>query len=141
MSIKRALVHRNFDAILIGLSLISKWDTHGIHTLRTYNESLNGSNFEEQEALVLRAVASPGLKTAFILIHPSMTAEHDFTTVQLTGEERWTRAWLIELAGRLQRLVKRYRKPGSPITDDHGTDFFDDPVHLNATAAERRREE
>src|ERR1700759_2893468 len=50
-------VPENFDAILIGPSISANWDTHGIHTLRTYNESLNGSNFYEQERLVRHAVA------------------------------------------------------------------------------------
>ncbi len=82
-------VPQNFDAILIGPSISANWDTHGIHTLRTYNESLNGSNFVEQEALVHKAIASPGLRAALIIVHPSMTADHDFSTVQLSERERW----------------------------------------------------
>ncbi len=82
------MYRENFDAILIGPSVSANWDTHGIHTLRTYNESLNGSNFVEQECLVQHAVASPGLKAALILVHPSMTASHDFNTVRLTEDER-----------------------------------------------------
>src|SRR3954471_4577508 len=83
-------VPQNFDAILIGPSISSNWDTHGIHTLRTYNESLNGSNFYEQESLVQHAVASRGLKAALIVVHPSMTAGHDFDTVRLTDDLRWS---------------------------------------------------
>src|SRR5438270_5898558 len=67
-------VPENFDAILIGPSVSANWDTHGIHAMRTYNESLNGSNFYEQERLVRHAVATHGLKAAFIVVHPSMTA-------------------------------------------------------------------
>src|SRR3954471_8317418 len=77
-------VPQNFDAILIGPSISSNWDTHGIRTLRTYNESLNGSNFVEQEPLIHNAVSSPGLKAALMIVHPSMTADHEFTTVELT---------------------------------------------------------
>jgi hypothetical protein len=131
----------NFEAILIGPSVSSNWNTHGIHTFRTYNESLNGSNFVEQECLVQQAVASPGrLRLAMIVVHPSMTADHDFSTVRLTERERWSALGSLSLFDAYKDWFGRYRHPGgAPISDDYGTDFFEDPRHLNATAARLMR--
>lgn len=132
-------VPKNFDAILIGPSISSNWDTHGIRTLRTYNESLNGSNFVEQEPLIYNALASPGLKAAFIIVHPSMTAAHDFSTVELTERERWAALGSLSLLDAYKDWFTRRRHLGRPISDDYGTDFFDDPAHLNAIAANLMR--
>jgi hypothetical protein len=132
-------VPQNFDAILIGPSVSANWDTHAIHTLRTYNESLNGSNFVEQECLVEHAVATPGLKAALILVHPSMTASHDFNTVRLTDRENWSAVGSLSLFEAYKDWFGRYRNPGLRISDDYGTDFFEDPIHLNAVAAKLMR--
>lgn len=132
-------VPQNFDAILIGPSISANWDTHGIHTLRTYNESLNGSNFVEQEPLIQNAVASPGLKAALIIVHPSMTADHDFSTVVLTKRERWGALGSLSLFDAYKDWFARYRHRGKAFSDDYGTDFFDDPAHLNAIAANLMR--
>jgi hypothetical protein len=129
-------VPENFDAVLIGPSVSSNWDTHGIHTLRTYNESLNGSNFVEQECLVQQAIASPGrLKVVMIVVHPSMTADHEFDTVRLTEELNRTALGSLSLFEAYKDWFGRYRNRRLTISDDYGTDFFEDPVHLNATAA------
>jgi len=133
-------VPENFDAILIGPSVSSNWDTHGIHTLRTYNESLNGSNFVEQECLVQQAIAAPGrLKVAIVMVHPSMTADHEFDTVRLTEELNRTALGSLSLFEAYKDWFGRYRNPRLTISDDYGTDFFEDPVHLNATAARLMR--
>lgn len=128
-------VPENFDAILVGPSVSANWDTHGIHTFRTYNESLNGSNFYEQECLVRHAVASPGLKAAFIIVHPSMTASHEFDTVDLTDKLDWGALGSLSLLDAYRDWFGRYRHPENLISDDYGTDFFVDPTHLNAIAA------
>lgn len=132
-------VPQNFDAILVGPSVSANWDLHAIRTMRVYNESMNGSNFVEEECLVRNAVANPGLKVALLLMHPSMTAAHAFNTVQLTEHENLGALGSISLFQAYKDWFARRRHPENVVTDDYGTDFFADPVHLNAIAARMLR--
>lgn len=128
-------VPQNFEAILVGPSISSNWDTHGIHAIRTYNESLNGSNFFEQECLVNHALSEPGIRVVMIVIHPSLTAAHDFDTVALTDRENWGALGSVSLFEAYKALFARVIRHSEPPTDDYGTDHFEDPVQLNAVAA------
>ena len=132
-------VPENFDAILVGPSISSNWDTHQIHHLRVYNESLDGSNFVEQQALVQHALSRPGIRCALILIHPSLTADHSFDTVPLTEREKFEALGSITLFEAYKDWFARWRHPEKVPTDDYGSDFFDDPIHLNAAAARLMR--
>jgi lysophospholipase L1-like esterase len=132
-------VPQNFDAILVGPSVSANWDLHGIRTIRVYNESMNGSNFVEQECLVRNAVSTPGIKAALLVLHPSMTAEHDFSTVVLSPRENLSALGSVSLFEAYKDWFARKRNPGRGIKDDYGSDFFEDPVHLNAIAAKLMR--
>jgi hypothetical protein len=132
-------VPQNFDAILVGPSVSANWDLHGIHTLRVYNESMNGSNFVEQEALVRNAVSTPGLKAALLVLHPSMTAAHDFSTVILSPREDLGALGSVSLFEAYKDWLARERNPRRGITDDYGSELFADPAHLNAIAANLMR--
>jgi hypothetical protein len=77
-------VPTNFDALLIGSSVSANWNAGLINSFRTYNESLNGGNVVEQEAIVDQALERPGVKAAVLLVHPYFTSSHNFETVELT---------------------------------------------------------
>jgi hypothetical protein len=77
-------VPTNFNALLIGSSVSANWDAGLITNYRTYNESLNGGNVVEQEAIVDQALERPGVIAAVLLVHPYFTSSHNFETVELT---------------------------------------------------------
>jgi hypothetical protein len=77
-------VPENFNAILSGASISANWDTRGIQRLRVYNESLDGGNLIEEKAVIESALEKPGLRVAFLLVHPALTYTHEYNTVALT---------------------------------------------------------
>jgi hypothetical protein len=85
-------VPENFDAILIGTSLSANWNLAAIEGFRVYNNSLNGGNIVEGRSVARAALTRPGISTAFILVHPALTASHEFETVRL--DDRLKRAAL-----------------------------------------------
>jgi hypothetical protein len=77
-------VPTNFNALLIGSSVSANWSAGLINSYRTYNESLNGGNVVEEQAIVDQALEQPGVVAAVLLVHPYFTSSHNFETVTLT---------------------------------------------------------
>jgi hypothetical protein len=78
-------VPENFEAIFLGSSLTSNWNTAGITAYRTYNESTDGGNLTEQKLLAKTALGrsgSPKLKVAICIIHPFMTDSHGLNAAE-----------------------------------------------------------
>lgn len=124
----------NFDALLIGSSVSANWNMGQIDGLRVYNESLDGGNIVEEKALVDQALPGSRIQVVFFIIHPYLTATHEFQTVGLTPREN-----LAALGS--QSLLDAYKNEAR-ITlhreeqhfDEFGThDLGDAPKKLNAT--------
>jgi hypothetical protein len=72
-------VPQNFDAILLGSSVTSNWNTSGISVYRTYNESADGGNVTEEKRL-----AETVLRT------PYLTDNHGFNSDEMKPMEYWS---------------------------------------------------
>jgi len=125
-------VPNNFNAILIGSSVSANWNTHGIDGFQVYNESLDGGNAVEVKAIVDQALASSQIQAAILIVHPYLTASHDFNTVRLTPRLN------LEALGSLN-LLDAYKSEadiklhlGRQEFDEFGTDDFGDiPNKMN----------
>jgi hypothetical protein len=130
-------VPENFDAILIGSSVSANWRTQDIQGLRVYNESLNGGNIVEEKALVDRVLARPGMKFAFVVVHPYLTALHEFETVRLTPRENLaalgSQSLLTAYEDMLNQKFRPNYHPDRTTSDEFGTNNFEPPEKLNAT--------
>jgi hypothetical protein len=127
-------VQANFDGVLIGSSMSANWDTGGMHSLRLYNESLNGGNIVEEKAIVDHLLERPGLRAALVVVHPFLTATHEFNTVQLGPREIWGALGSQNLLDAYKSALK-IRLGREPQTfDAAGTeDMGEDSKQLNAT--------
>jgi hypothetical protein len=116
-------VPRNFDAILLGSSVTSNWNTAAIRGLRTYNESTDGGNITEERLLAERALATPGLKVAICLIHPYLTDAHGVNADEMRESEIVNALGSISLGRSYwqKRAVERGRAP--LVWDPLGTEF------------------
>ncbi len=125
-------VPENFDAILIGSSVSANWNTHGIDGFRVYNESLEGGNIVEEKAIADQALASSEIKAAILIVHPYLTASHDFNTVRLTPRENLEALGSLNLldAYKSEARVKLHLEREE--SDEFGTDDFGDiPNKMN----------
>ena len=81
-------VPEHFNAVLVGSSVTGNWDMSRVEKLRIYNDSLNGGNITEGDAILEMAIRQPGISTVLLLVHPAMTSNHEFRTVTLGPELR-----------------------------------------------------
>lgn len=83
-------VPARFDGVLIGTSVSANWKTGEMKSLRLYNESLNGGNIVEEKAILDELLLRrPSVKAVLLVVHPYITASHDFRTIQLSPREIW----------------------------------------------------
>jgi hypothetical protein len=125
-------VPNNFNAILIGSSVSANWNTHGIDGFRVYNESLDGGNIVEEKAIADQALASSQIQAALLIVHPYLTASHDFNTVRLTPRENWEALGSLNLLDAYKSEVRVKLHLGRQEFDEFGTDDFGDiPNKMN----------
>lgn len=147
-------VQANFDGVLIGSSMSANWDTGKMQSLRLYNESLNGGNIVEEQAIVNHLLERSGARAALLVVHPYLTATHEFKTVQIGPREIWGAlgsqnlfdAYKSALKIRLGREPQTFDAAGTEDMGNDakklnvtlqammkpGTDFEIDPIALQA---------
>jgi hypothetical protein len=125
-------VPENFNAILIGSSVSANWNTRGIYGFEVYNESLNGGNIVEEKAIADQALASSQIKAAILIVHPYLTASHDFNTVRLTPRENLEALGSLNLLDAYKSEARIKLHLGREEFDEFGTDDFGDiPNKMN----------
>ena len=131
-------VQANFNGILIGSSITANWDMRVLKELRIYNESLNGGNAAEEQALVEQAVSRPGIEVAFVIQDPYFTSEHVFRTVKLDPGLWWSSLGSDNLFSVYKDMARRrLGQPTVESIDPRGTYNFDHlPTELNSTLRE-----
>ena len=87
--LSRRYVRANFDGVFIGSSVSSNWSVGTMHSARLYNESVNGGNIVEEEALLDQVLENGGPGLALVLVHPFLTESHESNSVTLTPREFW----------------------------------------------------
>jgi hypothetical protein len=122
----------NFNAILIGSSVSANWNTHGIDGFRVYNESLDGGNAVEVKDIADRALANSQIQAAVLIVHPYLTASHDFNTVQLTPHLNSEALGSLNLLDAYKSEAEIKLHLGRQEFDEFGTDDFGDiPNKMN----------
>lgn len=125
-------VPENFNAILIGSSVSANWNTSGINGLRVYNESLNGGNIVEEKTIADQALASSQIRVAILIVHPYLTASHEFETVQLTPRENLAALGSESLLDAYKSKARTKLHLERQEFDQFGTDDFGDiPQKMN----------
>ncbi len=127
-------VPENFDAVLIGSSVSANWDMSRVAKLRIYNDSLDGGNIVEGRLLLDRATSRPGIATVLLLVHPSLTASHDYKTVELTADLTRSAVGSLSLweAYKDMMRVRLHRTPAWGKFDDAGTEALELASEMNA---------
>ena len=82
-------VQANFDGVLVGSSISANWPVQNMAHGRLYNESLNGGNIVEEKAIVERLLESGRTRGAIMVIHPYLTATHEFNSVDMKPKLQW----------------------------------------------------
>jgi hypothetical protein len=122
----------NFNAILIGSSVSANWNAHGIDGFRVYNESLDGGNAVEVKDIADRALANSQIQAAVLIVHPYLTASHDFNTVQLTPHLNSEALGSLNLFDAYKSEAEIKLHLGRQEFDEFGTDDFGDiPNKMN----------
>jgi len=125
-------VPENFDSILVGSSLSANWNLTGITKLRVYNNSLNGGNIVEGKSLARSALSRPGISTAFLLVHPALTASHEFETVRLDDKLKLAALGSLSLWDAYKDMLKIRLRRSKLMFDYAGTeDLGDYPREMN----------
>jgi hypothetical protein len=127
-------VQANFDGVLIGSSMSGNWDTGKMQSLHLYNESLNGGNMVEEKAIVDHLLERPGIRAALVVVHPFLTASHEFNTVQIGPREIWGALGSQNLFDAYKSALKIRLGREEQAFDAAGTeDMGEDAKQLNAT--------
>lgn len=125
-------VPANFNAILIGSSVSANWNTGKISGFRVYNESIDGGNIIEEKAIADQALASSRIQVAILIVHPYLTASHDFNTVQLTPQENLGALGSQSLLDAYKAAARVKLHLEKPQFDEFGSeDFGDIPQKMN----------
>ena len=126
-------VPSNFDAILIGTSVTGNWNTSGIESFHTYNESTDGGNISEEKLLAEQVLLSPGLKAAICLIHPYMTDTHGVNTEEMTPRSYREALGSTTLLRTYKRMFTTSTGREKLLWDAYGSEYTDAPLVLNPT--------
>jgi hypothetical protein len=124
-------VPSSFEAILIGTSVSATWNTAGLTSLRTYNESTDGGNVTEEKVLVERALRSPGLEVALAVIHPYLTDTHGLNTEEMTDREYRGALGSTTLLRSYELLFMTSIGRKKLLWDAHGSEDIEAPTELN----------
>ena len=127
-------VQANFDGVFIGSSVSANWDVGHLHSLRLYNESLNGGNIVEEKAILDQLLAHGRPKAVLLLVHPYLTSSHDFNTVNLTSREMYGALGSKNLLLAYTDVFKTKRGKATAAFDGTGTaDYGEETKKLNKT--------
>lgn len=125
-------VPENFNSVLIGPSVSANWDMTAIRQLRVYNDSLNAGNAMELKAVVESALSKPGIRVAFLLVHPALTDSHEYMTVSLTPRLRASSLGSMSLWEAYKDILKIRLHRSRLMFDYAGTeDFGEIPTVMN----------
>lgn len=124
-------VPSSFEAILIGTSVSATWNTAGLTSLRTYNESTDGGNITEERVLVERALRSPGLEVALCVIHPYLTDTHGLNTEEMTDDEYRGALGSTTLLRSYKLLLMTSIGREKLLWDARGSEDIEAPTELN----------
>jgi hypothetical protein len=127
--LSRRYVQTNFDGALIGSSISANWNTGEMPSARFYNESLNGGNIVEEKAILDLLLERPGIKAVLLVVHPYLTASHEFNTVQLGPREIWSALGSQNLVEAYKAALKIRLGREPQMFDAAGTEDFGDNTH------------
>lgn len=126
-------VPENFNALLIGTSVSGNWNTDGFDRLRVYNESLDGGNSVEERAIAEQALAGSHVRVAILVVHPYLTASHQFETEDLTPRENLEALGSQSLLTAYKSVIRIKLHLDKQAFYPNGThDFGDIPPKMNA---------
>lgn len=126
-------VPSNFDGVLIGSSVSANWNVAAMGTVRLYNESVNGGNAVEEKAILDRVVNGAGTRLAVLIVHPYITASHQFKTVELSPRVVWGALGSQNLLDAYKNALNIRLGRESQTFDAAGTeDFGNVPHQLNS---------
>ncbi|MCU1280644.1 MAG: hypothetical protein JWM53_4190 [bacterium] len=130
-------VQSNFDGALIGSSISANWPVVRMAHARLYNESLNGGNIVEEKAILERLLDGGRTRGVILVVHPYLTASHEFNSVQLAPRLEWGALGSENLFEAYKRRLKIHLGRDKLMFDAAGTADFDDKakklnVHLEA---------
>lgn len=80
-------VPANFDALMIGGSISSNWNTKLIRSHRVYNASLSGGNLSEERLIAEPVLERGRLKWLIFCLHPYLTMTRGRKTGYMTPRE------------------------------------------------------
>jgi hypothetical protein len=126
-------VPETFAAVLIGSSVTGNWDTTGISSLRTYNESTDGGNITEEKVLVDRALERSGLKAAVCVLHPFLTDTHGLNTEEMSDREYWGALGSISLVRAYETMLKIRLGREKLVWNAFGSEHTESRLELNPT--------
>jgi hypothetical protein len=126
-------VQANFDGALIGSSISANWPVVKMAHARLYNESLNGGNIVEEKAILERLLAGDGTRGVILVVHPYLTASHEFNSVTLAPRLAWGALGSENLLDAYKRRLKIRLGKDKLMFDAAGVADFDDKAKkLNA---------
>lgn len=128
-------VQANFDGALIGSSISANWPVVRLTHARLYNESLNGGNIVEEKAIAERLLAGAPIGGVIMVVHPYLTATHEFNSVDMKPRLAWGGLGSENLIDAYKRRLKARLGKGKLMFDAAGVADFDDEakklnVHL-----------
>jgi hypothetical protein len=130
-------VQANFDGALIGSSISANWPVARMKRARLYNESPNGGNIVEEKAIVERLLERGHPRGVVLVVHPYLTASHEFNSVRLEPRLAWGALGSENLVDAYKRMLKIRLGKDKLVFDAAGVADFDDKttklnVHLEA---------
>ncbi len=93
----RRYVPANFDALMIGGSISSNWNTKLLARPRLYNASISGGNLSEEKLIAEQVIAQNRLKWLVLCIHPYLTMTRGRKTEYMTPREYWSALGSLDL--------------------------------------------
>lgn len=122
----------NFNSLIIGPSISANWDGRGLEGLRAYNDSTLGGNIVELKAIADQALASSKIRVVILIVHPYLTATHDFKTVPLTPQLNNGALGSIGLAEAYKQRLRKKLHLEKPDFDAFGVfDYTNIPDKMN----------
>src|SRR5256885_35655 len=129
----RRYVQANFDGVIVGSSVSANWSVGTMNSARLFNESLNGGNIVEEQALLDQVLENGGTGFALLVVHPFLTESHESNSVTLTPRELWGALGSLNLFDAYKNALKIRLGREQQLFDTAGSqDFGDGTKKLNA---------
>ena len=127
-------VPENFEAVLLGSSVSSNWNTGELTAYRTYNQSTDGGNITEEKVLLEEYLRTATPKVAICVVHPYLTDSHGLAADEMNRREVWAALGSTSLLRAYKAWFSVVRRHGHADWDDVGTEVGlgqDRPMPLN----------